>query len=86
MFEHYGKSRLLSEDTGRARFPRSHLTLSEVMTIVIRFHLSGYRCFKGDYREYVCERLAGYFPRPVSCNQFVELMGYERPTVNKLSR
>jgi hypothetical protein len=50
--------------------------LSEVMTIVILFHLSGYRCFKWYYREYVCERLSGYFPPLVSCNLFVELMGY----------
>jgi hypothetical protein len=63
MFERYGKNRLLPSDTGGAWFPRSRLALSEVMTIVILFHLSGYRCFKGDYREYVCERLSGYSPR-----------------------
>jgi hypothetical protein len=62
-------------DTGGAWFPRSRLTLNEVMTILILFHLSGYRCFKWYYREYVCERLAGYFPRMVGYNRFVELMG-----------
>jgi hypothetical protein len=72
-FERYCKSRLLPADTGRAWLPRSRLTLSEVMTIVILFHLSGYRCFKWYYREYVCERLSGYFPRLVSCNRFVKL-------------
>jgi hypothetical protein len=46
------------------------------MTIVILFHISGHRCFKWYYREYVCERLAEYFPRLVSYNRFVELTGY----------
>ncbi|MDR0388257.1 MAG: hypothetical protein LBH57_09510, partial [Treponema sp.] len=63
----------MSADTGGAWFPRSRLTLNEVMTIVILFHLSGYRCFN---REYVCERLSGHFSRLVRCNRFVELMGY----------
>jgi hypothetical protein len=48
------KAHLPPADTGGAWFPRSHLTLSGVMTIVILFHLSGYRCFKWYYREYVC--------------------------------
>jgi hypothetical protein len=44
------------------------------MTIVILFHLGGYRCFKCYYRECVGKRLSGYFPRPVSYNRFAELM------------
>jgi hypothetical protein len=53
---------LLPADTGKAWFLRSRLTLSEVMTIVILFHLSGYQCFKWYYREYVCERLSDISP------------------------
>ncbi|MDR3355964.1 MAG: hypothetical protein LBO04_02125 [Spirochaetaceae bacterium] len=56
--ERYCKARLLPPSgTGGRWFPRSRLTPSEVMTIVILFHLGG------------------YFPRPVSYNRFVELMG-----------
>jgi hypothetical protein len=49
------------------------LTLREVMTISILFHLSGYRCFKWYYQEYVSKQLARYFPPLVSYNRFVEL-------------
>jgi hypothetical protein len=45
--ERYCTARLLPPSgTGRCRFPQSRLALSEVMTIVILFHPSGYRCFK----------------------------------------
>jgi hypothetical protein len=60
--------------TGGRWFPRSRLALSEVMTIVILFHLSGYRCFKWYCQECVSKQLAKYFPRLVSYNRFVELM------------
>jgi hypothetical protein len=46
---------------------------SEVMTICIAFHQSGYKNFKGFYREYVCKFLLAYFPNLVSYNRFVEL-------------
>jgi len=37
-------------------------SLSEVMTIPIRFHQSHYRDFKAYYTDYVLERLRGEFP------------------------
>jgi hypothetical protein len=46
------------------------------MTIILLFHLSGYRCFKWYYQRYVCIHLSGFFPVPVSYNRFVELTGY----------
>ena len=51
-----------------------HLALSEIMTIVIYFHLSHYRTFKHYYKELVCNGLREYFPKLVSYNRFVELM------------
>lgn len=45
------------------------------MTIIIYFHLSGYRTFKDFYTRYVCVHLVDAFPRLVSYNRFVELMG-----------
>jgi hypothetical protein len=53
-------------------FPAGRLSLSEAMSIIPLFHLSGRR-FKWHCRRYV--RLCGFFPAPVSCNRFVELTG-----------
>ena len=52
----------------------SKLTLSEVMTIQVLFHLSGYRHFKTFYNAFVCVHLRSYFPDVVSYNRMVELM------------
>lgn len=52
----------------------SKLALSEVMTIQILFHLSGYRNFKTFYNAYVCLHLRTFFPQVVSYNRMVELM------------
>jgi hypothetical protein len=51
----------------------STLSLSEVMTVVILFHQSGYRNFKTFYTGHVCQHLRREFPRLVSYNRFVEL-------------
>lgn len=50
------------------------LCLSEVITIMIMFHHSGYRTMKGFYVEYVRRHLNHLFPQTVSYNRFVELM------------
>jgi hypothetical protein len=50
------------------------LTLSEVMTIEVAFHQSGYRTFKDLYLRYVTPHLRWAFPRLVSYTRFVELM------------
>jgi hypothetical protein len=49
------------------------LCLSEVMTIIISFHLSGYRTFKDYYLRSVTKHLRPAFPSLVSYNRFVEL-------------
>lgn len=65
--------RLLS--TGeRQRQRATSLCLSEVMTIIVLFHASGYRDFKTFYQQQVMKYLAGAFPKLVSYNRFVELM------------
>lgn len=58
----------------RQRQRASSLALSEVMTIIVLFHASGYRNFKTFYTEYVCQHMASAFPRLVSYSRFVELM------------
>lgn len=46
---------------------------SEVMCIIMLFHLSGFRCFKHFYLFYVQRHMQGDFPQTVSYNRFVEL-------------
>ncbi len=67
----YNKRQL--EDGTRKRIRRSKLCLSEVMTIIIWFHMSGYRTFKDYYMKHVCKHLRSEFPDLVSYNRFVEL-------------
>lgn len=64
----------LLEDGTKKRIRRSKLCLSEVMTITIWFHMSGYRTFKDYYTKYACKHLRSEFPDLVSYNRFVELM------------
>lgn len=51
----------------------SKLSLSEVMTIQVLFHISGFRNFKTFYKGYVCAHLTSWFPDLVSYNRMVEL-------------
>ena len=51
----------------------SKLSLSEVMTIQVLFHISGYRNFKTFYAGYVTNHLNSWFPNLVSYNRMVEL-------------
>ena len=46
---------------------------SEVMTILILFHLKSYRNLKNFYLEYICIHRKDLFPEVVSYNRFVEL-------------
>jgi len=50
------------------------LCQSEIMTILIAFHQSGYRNFKTFYTEHVCRHWRGEFPGLVSYQRFVEFM------------
>ena len=52
------------------------ISLSEIMTIVILFHMSGYRTFKDFYLLSVSKDLKTYFPKTLSYSRFVQLMEY----------
>ena len=56
--------------------PSRSLSLSEIMTICVSFHLSGYRNFKGYYTNFIAKTYHTFFPKLVSYNRFVELMPY----------
>jgi hypothetical protein len=65
---------LLSEDTvKKQRNKPNWLSDSEVMTILIAFHLSGMRSLKHFYLFYVCRHMVKEFTGLVSYNRFVEL-------------
>jgi hypothetical protein len=72
-FEPLWRDRLLAE-VPRRRQRATTLCLSEVMTIIVLFHSSGYRNFKTFYTQHVLKYMAGAFPRLVSYTRFVELM------------
>jgi hypothetical protein len=59
---------------GEAKQYSSKLSLSEVASIVIAFHGSGFRTFKDFYTLQVLPNWKGAFPELVSYNRFVELM------------
>jgi DDE family transposase len=51
----------------------STMHLSEVLTILVWFHMIGYREFKRYYTQYVQRELRWAFPHQVSYTRFVEL-------------
>lgn len=51
----------------------SALTISEIMTILVFFHLSHYRNFKYYYLNFILGMNKNSFPNAVSYNRFVEL-------------
>lgn len=57
----------------RQRCKPGTMTLPEVLTILIYFHMSNHRTFKKYYRDYVSIYLRTDFPRLVSYGRFTEL-------------
>jgi hypothetical protein len=49
------------------------MSKSEIISICMLFHLSGFRCFKHFYKFYVQRHMQNEFPNTVSYNRFVEL-------------
>jgi len=73
-YETYAQSHYIPTDVGEKVLPECSMSLSELMTITIWFHSSGYRTFKWYYQGYVNTVLKPYFPKQLSYNRFVELM------------
>ena len=78
-FEEYCRNYFIEESncSNFSIIKSRNLSLSEVMTIIIYFHLSSYRNFKAYYTKCVSTVLRPYFAKIVSYNRFVELM-YEK--------
>jgi len=57
----------------KRRNRKSRMSDSEVITIMVLFHLKGYRCLKHFYINHVKNHMRSEFPDTVSYNRFVEL-------------
>ena len=60
----------------KKRHKACSISLSELMTIVVLFHISGYRTFKDFYLICVCHDLKAYFPKALSYSRFVQIMDH----------
>ena len=60
--------------TGRIRLRSTELSVSEMMTIVIRFHHSVYRDFKIYYTKHVCVYYKKHFNNLLSYTRFIQLL------------
>jgi hypothetical protein len=64
----------LLEDGKKHRKRAFKMSMSEIITITVIFHLSGHRTFKDFYLFYVQKHMKSEFPDTVSYNRFTELM------------
>lgn len=60
--------------SGHQRDRQTVMSVSEMMTIMVAFHQSCYRHFKGYYTQHVVPRLASAFPNLLSYNRFIQLL------------
>lgn len=74
IWERFGTALPQLPHDGEMKQYNSKLSISEVMTIVIAFHGSGFRTFKEFYTLQVLPDWGGAFPHLVSYTRFVELM------------
>jgi len=71
-FEEYWHTVLVTD--GKPVMPKCVMSLAEIMSIVVFFHLSGQRTFKWYYNNLICGFMKDCFPKRLSYNRFVELM------------
>lgn len=73
-FERVREGHLLKKDNGKKSRKRQFtMSDSEVITIMICFHVGGFRYLKHFYIHYIQEHCQRDFPHTVSYNRFVEL-------------
>jgi hypothetical protein len=71
--DEYAKHKLLPGDVIK-RGPECGVAVSEIMTILIIFQMSGFRNFKTFYCEFLSAYWKQYFPKLPSYQRFVELI------------
>ena len=73
-YEEYCRNKLLMDK--EEVIPRTRMSLSEIMTILIMYQLSGYKTFKWYYTKHLMKHQKKDFPDLVSYNRFVEIMKF----------
>jgi len=71
-YEEWEKHRLIN--TGKQRHRPGEMTLSEMLTIMVLFHVSPCKVFKYFYIHYLTLQHKQDFPNLISYNRFVQLM------------
>ncbi len=56
------------DDGKKHRNKPSRLSDAEIITILIMFHIGGYKCLKHFYINYICKHCHHLFPKTVSYN------------------
>jgi len=74
LHQHNSPKQIKNSENKKKYFRSSKLSNSEIITIIIAYHQSGYKNFKYFYLEHVFKYLSRQFPQLVSYNRFVELM------------
>lgn len=73
-YEKYVGKKRLTENLVQTCGRPSSMTLSDILTICIYFHYSGFHTFKRYYKDLICKELNTAFRSLVSYNRFTELM------------
>ena len=66
------KKKAIGKDGKKSRNRAFKMSDSEIITILILFHLSGYRTLKAFYPQMICKEWRLHFPVVLSYNRFVE--------------
>ncbi len=67
------QQRLISDEKAIKRKRSHRMSYSEIITIWIFYHQSGYRTFKWFYQKHIQRRCQDKFPNTLSYNRFVEI-------------
>jgi len=67
-----------NKDFPRPRF-EGIMHTSEILTIIVFYHFSGYKCFQYYYQELVQQELKLYFPKQVGYKRFLQLISKSIP-------
>jgi hypothetical protein len=70
---HHQTKQLASNDAKNSRNRPSRMSDSEIITILICFHLGAHRCFKHFYLYEIKEHFSHLFPSLLSYNRFIEI-------------
>jgi len=72
-FDTFIDTQFLHKDNSKKRNKKSLMNTSEILTILVIFHLSNHKCLKWFYLGYVKTHLTSEFPQTLSYTRFVEM-------------